>query len=638
MKKFKTFIIVCLTMFSLSSCKDYLDLVPDNVATLDNAFANRLEAEKYLFTCYSYLPLHQNGFGNIGLTGADELWTWFPQRGGVNNYSAWEISRGNQNVNDPYMNFWGGRNGAQALYRGIRDCNIFLENVTDENKVFDLTPTMRKRWLAEVTFLKAYYHFYLFRMYGPIVLADKNFPVTADGQELEVKRSTVDETVAYISGLLDIAAADLPNIITNRSTELGRVTKPAALMLKAKLWVTAASPLFNGNTDFANFRDKDGVALFNASFDATKWDKAAEACKAALTACDHGGISLYQFSTFTKLSDTTVTQLSIRNSVTEKWNTELVWGLSGRQVGDLQKDVMARLDPNYSLNIWGSKELMTPTLEIANLFYTDKGVPMNEDKTFNYSGRYDMRTASHEERFNLIEGYESASIQYNREPRFYADLGFDGGVWYMNNSRSASDENTWVVKAKTGQPQSRIGESNVSITGLWAKKLVNWKFVITERDATYEAYPWPEMRLSDLYLLTSEALNESGNSAEAISWLDKVRSRAGLKGVQESWTNFSNKPGKYTTKEGLREIIQQERGIELVFENSRFWDLRRWKTAGRVLNQGIHGWSIEQEAAVGYYRPKLLFTQRFVAPRDYLFPLRQFDLIVNPKLVQNPGW
>ncbi|MEJ2880181.1 RagB/SusD family nutrient uptake outer membrane protein [Pedobacter sp. GR22-6] len=638
MKKFKTFIIVCLTMFSLSSCKDYLDLVPDNVATLDNAFANRLEAEKYLFTCYSYLPLHQNGFGNIGLTGADELWTWFPQRSGVNNYSSWEISRGNQNVNDPYMNFWGGRNGAQALYRGIRDCNIFLENVTDENKVFDLTPTMRKRWLAEVTFLKAYYHFYLFRMYGPIVLADKNFPVTADGQELEVKRSTVDETVAYISSLLDIAAADLPNIITNRSTELGRVTKPAALMLKAKLLVTAASPLFNGNTDFSNFRDKDGVVLFNPSFDAAKWDKAVEACKAALTACDQGGISLYQFSTFTKLSDTTVTQLSIRNSVTEKWNTELVWGLSGRQVGDLQKEVMARLDPNYSLNIWGSKELMTPTLEIANLFYTDKGVPMNEDKTFNYSGRYDMRTASHEERFNLIEGYESASIQYNREPRFYADLGFDGGVWYMNNSRSGSDENTWVVKAKTGQPQSRIGESNVSITGLWAKKLVNWKFVITERDATYEAYPWPEMRLSDLYLLTSEALNESGNSAEAISWLDKVRSRAGLKGVQESWTNFSNKPGKYMTKEGLREIIQQERGIELVFENSRFWDLRRWKTAGRVLNQGIHGWSIEQEAAVGYYRPKLLFTQRFVAPRDYLFPLRQFDLIVNPKLVQNPGW
>lgn len=638
MKKFKTYIILCLTMWSLSSCKDYLDLVPDNVATLDNAFANRLEAEKYLFTCYSYLPLHQNGFGNIGLTGADELWTWFPQRNGVNNYSAWEISRGNQNVNDPYMNFWGGRNGAQSLYQGIRDCNIFLENVKDEGKVFDLTPSMRKRWIAEVTFLKAYYHFYLFRMYGPIVLADVNLPVTADGQELEVKRSTVDETVSYISGLLDIAAEDLPNIITNRSTELGRVTKPAALMLKAKLWVTAASPLFNGNTDFSNFRDKEGVALFNASFDATKWVKALDACKAALAACDQGGISLYQFSTFTKLSDTTVTQLSIRNSVTEKWNSELIWGLSGRQVGDLQKDVMARLDPNYSLNIWGSRELMSPTLEAANLFYTDKGVPMNEDKTFNYSGRYGMRTATHQERFNLIEGYESAAVQYNREPRFYAGLGFDGGVWYMSNSRSGSDENTWVVRAKTGQPQSRIGESNVSITGLWAKKLVNWKFVITERDANYEAYPWPEMRLSDLYLLTAEALNESGNGLEAMTWLDKVRQRAGLKGIQESWTNFSNKPEKYSSKEGLREIIQQERAIELVFENSRFWDLRRWKTAGRVLNQGIHGWSIEQETASGYYRPKLLFTQRFVAPRDYLFPLRQFDLIVNPKLVQNPGW
>lgn len=638
MKKINNYILLCLALFSLSACKDYLDIVPDNVATIDNAFANRLEAEKYLFTCYSYLPLHQTGFGNIGLTGADELWTWFPQRDWVNNYSSWEISRGNQNVNDPYMNFWDGTNGGQGLYRGIRDCNIFLENVKDETKVYDLSATVRKRWIAEVTFLKAYYHFYLFRMYGPIVLADKNFPVTADGQELQVKRSTVDETVNYISGLLDLAAVDLPDLISNRASELGRVTKPAAMMLKAKLLVTAASPLFNGNTDFANFKDKDGEQLFNPVFESVKWDKATDACKAALAACDQGGISLYKFSTFTRLSDTTVTQMSIRNSVTEKWNSELIWGLSGRQVGDLQKDVMARLDPNYSLNIWGSRELMTPTLEVADLFYTDKGVPMNEDKTFNYSGRYGLRTAGHEDRFNLVEGYESVSIQFNREPRFYADLGFDGGVWYMNNSRSGSDENTWEVKAKSGQPQSRIGEANFSATGLWAKKLVNWKFVITERDATYEAYPWPEMRLSDLYLLAAEALNETGKSTEAITWLDKIRERAGLKGVQESWINYSTRPSKYTTKEGLREIIQQERSIELVFENSRFWDLRRWKRADRVLNQGIHGWNIEQESAAGYYRPKLIFTQRFVAPRDYLFPLRQLDLIVNTKLVQNPGW
>jgi hypothetical protein len=299
---------------------------------------------------------------------------------------------------------------------------------------------------------------------------------------------------------------------------------------------------------------------------------------------------------------------------------------------------MARLDPNFPLNIWGSKELLTPTLEISDMFYTDNGVPMNEDKNYNYSGRYSMRTATHAERFNLIEGYESAAIQFNREPRYYADLAFDGSVWYMQNSRSQSDENTWVVKAKIGQPQSRIGAYNYSATGLWAKKLVNWKFVIQQTDGTYEAYPWPEMRLADLYLLYAEALNEAGNGGGALAWIDKVRQRAGLKGVAESWTNYSTKPTKYVSKEGLREIVQQERTVELVFENSRFWDLRRWKKAGSELNQGIHGWNIEQESASAYYHPKLLFSQRFVVPRDYLFPLKQNDLVINQKLVQNPGW
>jgi hypothetical protein len=627
-------LLVSLTV-SLGSC-DYLDLVPDNVATLDHAFANRLEAEKYLYTCYSYLPGQNSGFGSIGLMGADELWTYHPQNGS-NNYPALEIAKGNQNINDPRMNCWEGMGGGQAMYGALRDCNIFLQNVRNPDKIVDLDQSMRQRWLGEVQFLKAYYHFYLFRMYGPIVLVPTNHAITASTDELRDKRAPVDEVVTYIASLLDSAASNLPDVITNRATELGRVTRPAALMLKAKLLVTAASPLFNGNPDYANFVDHDGVHLFNPNVDATKWDAAVAACEAAIEACHTNGARLYTFSTFEDLSDTTITQMNIRGAVSERWNAELIWGLSGRGVADLQKDCMARINQLYPLNIWGAKDLINPTLNITHLFYSDNGVPIEEDKTWNYSGRYSLRTATAAERYNLIQGYETVSLQFNRENRYYADVAFDGSMWYMQNNNSA-DEFAWTVRAKKGQPQSRIGANNYSSTGLWTKKLVNWKLVITESDATVEAYPWPEMRLADLYLLYAEALNEAGRGADALTWIDQVRARAGLDGVAESWSNHSIQPGKYTTQAGLRWIIQRERAIELMFEGSRFWDLRRWKTAGDELNQNIFGWNIEQETATAYYHPKLLYSQHFVSPRDYLFPLRQNDIIVNPRLVQNPGW
>src|SRR6218665_764575 len=629
-----------LILFSIaigiSSCK-YLDLVPDNVATIDYAFASRIEAEKYLYTCYSYLPNHNHAFGNIGLTGADEIWTFHPQVAGKNDFLPMEIAKGNQNVNNPYMNFWSGSNGGTSLYKAIRDCNIFLENVSNESQVPDLELDVRKRWLAEVQFLKAYYHFYLFRMYGPIVILDKNAFVADAIEALQTKRSPVDEIVNYISNLLDVAAAELPDVIANRSTELGRATKTIALSLKAKLWVTAASPLFNGNPDYASFSDKDGGLLFNPKDEPQKWVTAVNACNAAIDLWHANGHSLYRFiNTFYTLTDTTLTQMSIRNSVAEKWNAELIWGL--RSVGDLQLHCMGRVDPSHTSNYNAARELLNPTLNISNLFYSANGIPINEDKTWKYSERFSPRTATGYDRFNLIRGYETISLQFDREPRYYADLAFDGSVWFMQNTPRQTDKNSWWVKAKKGQPQSSAGAYFYSSTGLWTKKLVNWKYVLTQDGASYETYPWPEIRLADLYLLYAEALNEAGNGTEAFGWINKVRERAGLKGVEESWRNYATNPSKFSSKDGLRDIIQRERAIELMFEGSRFWDMRRWKKADEQLSQGIFGWSIDQESVQGYYQPRLLYDQRFVSPRDYLFPLKQEDLIINPKLVQIPGW
>lgn len=567
--------------------------------------------------------------------GADELWSYYPLTP-YNDFGPWKIALGRQNVNDPLCNMW------YVYYRGIRDCNIFLENVSDMSKVGDLTPSMRKRWLAEVKFLKAYYHFCLFRMYGPIVIADDNLPISATPEEVRKKREPVDKVVQYIVDLLDECLEDLPRVISNKGSELGRVTQIANLTLKARLLVTAASPLFNGNKDYANYVDKDGEHLFNSTEDPTKWDTAIAACEAAIEASQDPelGLELYSYKSNLILSDETKCQLSIRNSVTEKWNTELIWGLSSRSDAHLQSLCMTRVGA-YPNNMWGGQEMLNPTMEATNLYYTKNGVPMDEDKTWNYADRFKVKMHTNEQPYELASYYETIQMNFDREPRFYANIGFDGCTWYQYNCPSDSEKDIWTAKNRAGQAQGKLGTNSYTTTGYWTKKLVSVTYEVTQSGYTTERFPWPEMRLTDLYLLYAEALNEKddvNNRELAISYLDQIRARAGLKGIKESWDTYSKYPNRYKTQEGLREIIQRERAIELMFEGSRFWDLRRWKTANKVLNEKIHGWNFEGETPAEYYSQRTLYTLKFIAPRDYFWPIHQNDLVVNPKLVQNPGW
>ncbi|GHT02592.1 hypothetical protein FACS189440_05720 [Bacteroidia bacterium] len=631
---------VILSLGLFYSC-DYLDVVPDNVATLDHSFANRLEAEKFLFTCYSYIPNTAGVSANVGLCGADEIWTnRYRENDGL------RIAKGEQNINDPLINYWEGRRGANVnLYNGIRDCNIFLEILADKNKIYDLPEDVRRRWTCEVKFLKAFYHFYLFRMYGPIVIADMNIPIDATPDEVRVKRAPVDEVVQYISDLYDEALGDtqnqdLPVEIFNRQLELGRVTQSVVLSMKARLLVTAASPLFNGNPDYKNYKDKDGMLLFPQEYDPKKWEIARDACKTALDACVEAGVAPYIFYTAKNLQPETLLDITIRNSFSDDlWSSEIIWGLSGagrRGNDQIQQKSMSRLNPKATQSNTVANDELNPTIQITNFYYTKNGVPITEDKTW-LSGmsKTDILPITAEYKYNLAEGYDIAAMHFDREPRFYANLAFDGSIWYMENS---ANETQWTVKSRIGQQQSRYGADYFSVTGYWPKKLVNWKYVISDNNERKVVdYPWPEMRLSDLYLLYAESLCQTDDLDGAIEYLDKVRDRVGLKGIVESWSLYSNQPNKYKSKEGLMEIIKQERTIELMFEGSRFWDVRRWKDLNK-LNQTIQGWDIDQETAEAYYRPKSVFNQSFIVPRDYLFPIREYALIVNPNLKQNPGW
>jgi hypothetical protein len=628
MNEYKLAGIILLTLLAgFTSCRKYLDVVPDNVATIDNAFTMRSQAEKYLFTCYSYIQHDGDPEQDPAMLGGDELWE-SDENGGI--YK--NIAKGLQNVVNPYAE------NMDYIYRALRDCNIFLENV---GKVPDLKPTERNRWIAEVKFLKAYYHFYLLRKYGPIPLVKENLPVNADVNQVKVFRAPVDSCFNYIASLLDEAIPGLPMTIDNPTRELGRVTQLIALTFKAKMLVTAASPLFNGNPDEKTLKNPDGTLLFSQDVSKTKWDSAAVACKRAIDMADGLGMKLYYYTPAFQqfnLSDTIITQLNIRNAITEKWNSEIIWGNTMMNTTHLQELLTPFLDSRY-LDETVTRGVYSPTLKIAEMYYSGNGVPISEDKTWNYGARYALRQATDGYKIYIRNGATTAGLNFDREPRFYADLGFDTGIWYgQGNYDDSQDQSLFALAAKFKEPQGVGKPGYATVTGYYVKKLVHYQNVIVQTGYSVSAYPWPTLRLADLYLLYAEALNESaGPTDEVHTYLDLIRKRAGLPTVTDAWTQFSSNPGKFTTQNGMREIIHQERMIELAFEAQRFWDLRRWKEVAKELNTTVMGWDVNQTSAAAYYVPKKIFNQTF-GIKDYFWPIKDYNITVNSNLVQNIGW
>lgn len=621
-----TFLVTCAC-----SCSKFLDVIPDNVATLDQAFQLRATAKKYLFTCYSYLPPLASVTQNYSFLGSREISTPYPgsQAPGVP-ASIMELGYDYQNLVNPINNCWDGQNGGVAMFVAIRTCNIFLENI---DKVPDIQEVEKKRWIAEVKVLKAYYHFQLLRMYGPIPLIKTNLPVSADVEAVKVKREPVDAAVSYIRQLVDESATDLPLVIANQREELGRITKPIALAIKAYAMVLGASPLFNGNADYAGLKNKDGQALVSSGAENTKWTDAATACGEAIQSAADAGFQLYYFTRpfdLNAISDTTKKCMDIRCAITEEWNQEAIWTFTNGSTSELQRECAPRNDVySYTYGLWAAN------LNACEIFYTGNGVPIEEDINWDYANRYKtLKTIPASQRSILKPNYTTSSFNVGREYRFYADLAFDGSSYFMK--QRPSEDNLLYINTMWGS-SSANSLSRYSFTGYWPKKLVSWKTSGDGGSYTPDAYAWPAIRLSALYLMYAEALNEAeGPSAKAYQYIDAVRQRAGLKGVVESWSKFSRNAAKPATKEGLRSIIQQETMIEFIFEGENYWNMRRWKRLD-LMNRPVTGWDVSQSNPSTFYRVRTIY-QPHNTYRDFLAPIRETNLYVNPNLVQNPLW
>ena len=645
----KNLVLLLLSVvFIHFSCSDFLDVVPDNTATVDHAFRKRVEAEAFMYGIYGFLPSFGHPGNNPAFLAGEE--TWLQPLFTAFNISAWKIANGEQGTQWPLMNFWAAEtsatalNGGLPLFTAISDCNVFLENI---HKTVDLDEWDRIEWIAEVKFLKAFFHFWLLQMYGPIPIIDNNLSVGSTTMEASYYREPVDKVVKYIVDLIDEISDDLPLVIADRQN-LGRITNPIALAVKAKVLTFAASPLFNNddaNDHYKTIVGRCGRRLFPQSYDPQKWVIAVEAIKEAIDACHKAGHALNDFTAESGqlgLDYQTLLSLQAKVAATDRWNPEIVWGATS-DVTAIQRFG----SPAFShWQTYGAvSRSWAPTLTTVKQFYTKNGVPIEEDKIWNDVSNpidlYGLRVGDEAHKFYIEAGYKTINLHFDREPRFYGAIAFDGGLIYGMGSNSDKTMRTTKFYYTSVDFQLQAH----SVTGYLAKKMVNRHSSVGVSDAgsSMVRYAFPVIRLADLYLLYAEVQNEIkvAPDAEIYHYIDLIRQRSGLEGVVNSWAKYSNNPTKPSTQAGMREIIHRERMIELAFEGQRYWDLRRWKLLKEYMNKPIQGWDIYGKDistdAGGFYNLQTIAEPVF-EDKDYLWPLHVGVLVRNKNLIQNPGW
>jgi len=628
----KKFIIILLA--GLFSCDNYLDIVPDQTQQVDLLFERKEVAYTALATCYAYLPKNDGVYTSF-MTMSDEITTPISKEtDGV------RIMKGQQSASNPKFGLWSGWSDQGSLWEGIRHCNILIENI---HNVVDMTEEEMNSWAAEAKFLKAYYHFLLFTYYGPIPIVDENLPISASDNEVRVKRSTVDQSVDYIVQTIDDAIVDLP-VRELSSNDLGRIDQVIAKSIKSRVLLYAASPLFNGNSEmYSGFINEDGEHYFNQTYDQTKWDLAKDASLDAINAALENGVGLYEFSSTPpnyedeyEESEFLRTLYDLKYTIVDKWNSELIWGNSNpvRDNDWWQMQAACMMKNPSASSVEAAWQWIAPTLRIAELFYTENGLPIDQDLTYDFQNRFNTATVGASQNYQAQYGTTTAKLNLNREPRFYSSLGFDRGY-------NRTWGNLWQLRMKKGESHGRIANSDdYLITGYALKKLVHPD---SEGDGYNKivTYAWPMIRLSELYLNYAEAINEStGPTQDAYDALNAVRERAGISNVEDAWGNASISAtlNKHTTQEGFREIIRQERLIELSFEGNRYNDIRRWKQAEQYFNSPVFGWSVDETSVSGYYNITQVGTRSFNSPRDYFHPISINEITINPNLTQNLGW
>lgn len=597
-------IITASFTIGISSCSKYLDQVPDDVLTIDDIFQSRSNTENFLANVYNTLPneLTQRFNGSSEnrsgpwTAGSDEAkYTWDFNYANNLNRSVWSTTDGTVNL------IW------SDFYKSIRNATYFIQNIDGANSA-EVKDIEKIQWKAEARALRALYYYFLVRAYGPVILlgedmVDLNAPVS----ELQLPRTHFDSCINWIAREFELAAPDL--LVTTPRNELGRFTAGAAMAYRAEALLLAASPLWNGNGSYANFKNKDGSMLVSTTYDQSKWERAANAAKEFIDEFVPGTYDLFRE---TNADPFVAAYLSCRNVVTTDWNKEWIYGRS-MSGNNMQYDRTPKHVGAPSAQQGGGANGVTQTM--VDAYFTKSGLPIDATG----SGYISTGFTSFRAPFDVQE--RSTFNQWvNREPRFYVGVTYNNSYWLNQNNSS-----TITVMEYSGNSGRSQSTSDVTPTGYIVRKNV-----ATNGDTRGSIY----LRLANIYLGYVEALNEyNPASADILKYLNLIRERAG---IPQFGPGADQIPAPANQVE-MGEAIRRERRVELAFENARFFDTRRWKIAETTDGGAFYGMNL-QASGTDFYQRTLLETRVFRPERDYLFPIPNNQVLINENMVQNPGW
>ena len=593
MKKYYGWIslILSLIIFTASSCKKAFEDKPLELQTLDFTFdasdPTGAQASWWVTNIYLKIPTGYNRMLGGTSWGTNST----PRTSNISLVplecfsddavpsadanDGWNIIRGGFNPVSTFDDSWGNS------YSAIRAVNIFLNNYL----TVPWADSSLKVWLPnECRALRAYFYYELVRRYGGVPLVGDKVFEPNDPALLNLKRNSFEECINYIVSELDNVKDSLrPDAtLANRTTDplFGRMRKSIVMAIKAKVLLLAASPLFNPSSTPGKLYT--GYPAYNAE----RWKAAADAAKAVMD------LGLYDL------------EPDRYTLIFQRANKEhIFFRMSDSRISNDYSYYMS--PPGFKPGNRNSEGRVSPTQEFVDAFTMKNGKAITD----------------------LTSGYNPSNPYAGRDPRLEQTVFYNGAKWlqrpieiFEGGKDKPNDANLAPVQTQTGYYARKFCANDTGSANYTSTFYRDGGFIP----------PWSIIRYADILLMYAEAANEySGPDASIYAAVEKIRKRAGL-------SPFTLPAGLSQVQ--MRDVVRNERRVELAFEEQRFWDIRRWKIAKSVYGTTLHGVTITKNGNGTFnYSPKNVTTPYFIDAM-YLFPIAIKETQVNPGIEQNPGY
>lgn len=562
----KKIVIALSVAFLTMSCNDMLDIYPKDRIFEEAVWTDANLIKAYHTNLYNSMP---HGFCiNMQSKMTDEVYCSI-------NWGPGTIANGTltpDNVSGLSNTDWTGNGNLyiwDSAFQNIRKINVFLDKMNNTTVDVD----KKAKLIAEAKFIRAYIYFMLLARFGEAPIVEQYYEL---GTNVTFTSNTFNECVKFIERNISEAFNDLPAYYSTSDANFGRATQASCQALLSRLYLYAASPLFNKDND------------------KKKWEKASDAAFLFLETYKNYELHPDYTTCFNQPSGTENKEIILARNFT---------------VSNGHQAPMNNLNRRYGAygGWWASNG---PSQNLVDDYDMKNGEPP-------FIWENGIKSINPKSKYNPQNPYE------DRDPRLDATIIHDESTYHGDFFEMwvASDGNSW------GSDNYRQSADN-PLSNYVLRKFMPGKDVPLTWQTTY-TMPWIFFRLAEIYLNYAEAQFELGHEGVCRDYINLVRNRVGMPKIPDE-----------VTGEDLRRRLYNERRVEFAFEEHRYFDVRRWKIAMDVENRPIYGMAVIKDVTTGkkQYKEELLL-ERVFTPKMYLLPIAASEIKKNNgTLLQTETW